>query len=283
MNNKILSKLVELDDWQKISGLSVESYLHKDHRYCLIPALNKKLKDDKFQPITLIGFDFHHDTCSPSDAALEKLSKFKGSVELETFVKFVDEELKKNDDDWIKAGMELGIIDNAIIFGVKQTIQNRVSVYTDQGGKEHKIVLLHQTPGEMFSFKGGLSDLALDYEFADIWQILGWKLDASTKKFSLNETSQNYWLNIDLDCFIIDWESYTFPWEEIVFNDRFKKDESYGAAKGWTGVKFIEEVLKKANLLTICTEPGCCGGINNSQIILERVNKYMFNNEMNFS
>ena len=70
-----------------------------------------------------------------------------------------DNSLCSNDDDWLKAGMELGLIRNAVIFGVREPISlsERFQDYSDNRGNNHFIAIL----GNLLSaleYQGYLSD-----------------------------------------------------------------------------------------------------------------------------
>lgn len=278
MSDLLLSKLANIDEWKKIDGLPIESYIHRDHRYCLVPAFYKSISPD-FEPMTLIGFDFHHDTCVPTPAALKKMSLLKNTKNIDDFIDFVKNDLGSNDDDWIIAGMELGLIDDAVIFGINQDTPSSRDNYVDSQNRSHKIIQTSSVPGQMFGYQDALSDISRKKASNDLWDTIGWQLDEKSKKFVLN-MNKKFWINIDLDCFIMSWQDYIFPWKEVVFRDRFIKDTSYGAAEGWTGKKFTDEIIKNSKLLTICTEPECCGGRLNSATILKRLNQYMFNKKL---
>jgi len=278
--NKWLKKLEKIDEWKKIGGLNCDGYIHRDHRYCLIPAFYQSFTNKSFKPMTLIGFDWHHDTITPQKQNIKEIKKMMKNPSTFNIVDFVKNKLKKNNDDWIITGMELGLIDNAIIFGVNRGDHGVPKEHIDHKGETHKMFVEEDTPGEMFSFKGKLSDITYRKRNESLWKSLGWSNENEKKQFDLMDYTKTYWLNIDLDCFVMDWDNYLFPWEDIVFRDRFIKDNSYGAASGWTGQRFVQSILERSNLLTIATEPKCCGGFEKAEVIQKRILRYMFNSKL---
>lgn len=39
---------------------------------------------------------------------------------------------------------------------------------------------------------------------------------------------------------------------------------------------FMREIISRCQFITICREPGCCGGIGESNKILEYLDQYLF-------
>jgi len=112
-----LSDLKKIDDLQQIPFGKYECPLHKDHRWVLPIIFYKQQKNILPYPCTLVMFDAHHDILAPS--CKEDILRIKKTgITFDELVNLCREKLSKNDHDWIKAGMELGLIDNAVIFWV---------------------------------------------------------------------------------------------------------------------------------------------------------------------
>ena len=79
-----------------------------------------------------------------------------------------DKHLRALNDDWIWAAMELGLVDNAVVFGVedRDSLTPYVS-FNDHVGKGHQIFFLGFVRDGL-DHKGTLSDLARHDEFAPI-------------------------------------------------------------------------------------------------------------------
>lgn len=126
-------------------------------------------------------------------------------------------DLRALDDDWIKAGMELGLITDAVVFGVHdQTDARRAGVgpLTDHTGQTHRFFALRLPRSELMH-QGRLSDLAYATEYRDIWEALNW--DSGAGGFAFRQTDQALFLTLDLDCFAVSWRDYLFPWPGQVY------------------------------------------------------------------
>jgi hypothetical protein len=67
--------------------------------------------------------------------------------------------LRKIDDDWIKAGMELGLIDNVVLWGVDFEHRTDENMYSDAIGRFHEIYTIGALNNEL-GYQGDLPDLA---------------------------------------------------------------------------------------------------------------------------
>lgn len=194
-------------------------------------------------------------------------------------VRLCQHSLSKLDDDWIKAGMELGLIADAAIFGVgdRHNAQN-LKQYDDHAGRTHSIELVC-LPRAALNFQGMLSDLTCSDVYSSLWKILGWTL-ARGNGFYFDRDSEQLLLDIDLDCFAVDWNNYVFPWPDEVFQNEFFTESAYRSTSGWTGRAFLDGLLKKAGLLTIARESECCDGPAKSAEILRKTNHYLFDGKL---
>ncbi len=87
-------------------------------------------------------------------------------------------------------------------------------------------------------------------------------------------------VNIDLDCFSLVWEDFIFPWPKEVFEKKYKQICQGVYMQNWSGERFVEFLMKKAGILLIAREPVHCGGKDKCQEILNRVNKFLFKNQL---
>jgi len=61
-------------------------------------------------------------------------------------------------------------------------------------------------------------------------------------------------------------------WSEIIFDERY--------VDNYKVKDMIDCLINRATLITICREPGCCGGIGESNKILSYLDRYFFNGEL---
>ncbi len=267
-----LSDLEKIDDLRRIPFDKCECLLHEDHRWVLPIIFHKQQKKVLPYPCTLVRFDAHHDTLSPF--CKEDILRIKeAGITFDKLVNLCQEKLSKRDDDWIKTGMELGLIDDTIIFGVKKGVNSEnLEKFKDQQGNIHKIKLLG-LPGKELGHQGDLSDIIRSEDLSDFWKILGWQYN---NQFSFTQDGRKIFLDIDLDCFVLRCEGYRFPWPDEVFIKEFLVPSKYQTTSGWTGKDFLNGLVNKTALLTIAREPDFCGGDTKATKILCKVNQFLF-------
>ena len=95
--------------------------LYDDHR-SILNVLFEVKKLNLFSKVpNLIFFDRHDDACNPNISAKDLLEKWNvktiEEVSSRDFWSFVEFDLGGLDDDWLLAGMELGLINNAVVIG----------------------------------------------------------------------------------------------------------------------------------------------------------------------
>jgi hypothetical protein len=278
-----LARLVEIDELQSINlkdGLP--TYIHKDHRFCL-PLLFKHQNTGGLpNPCDLILFDRHRDMLPPR--SIDKLTTMRQNAFTESdLIALCEEDLAKKDDDWIIAGMELGLIQDVVVFGVEDVPKRMGKYHTDHLGVEHRIVIQCCTPGELLGYQGDLCDLAKRDQLTDLWDILQWEF-ISGQGFRFKGNRHKVWLNIDLDCFVVamkwkQWD-FIFPWADEAFNDFFFKPSDYLLTEGWTGKRFFSELRASAGLLTIAKEPDYCGGQAKMEEVFDKVNRHLFDGDL---
>lgn len=250
--------------------------LHENHRWLLPIAYLAQQGQLLPIPCTLVMFDLHHDALGPR--CLEQLTAWRRTPTVEGLVGLCESHLKPLDDDWLKAGMELGLFGDAVIFGVEDASdRDRLSIHTDGSGGLHRIDML-SLPREELAYQGRLSDLARRDEFGRVWDTLGWQVSDGTSR--LADGGPKILVSIDLDCFVVRWGDYRFPWPCEVFEREFGEISSYWSTQGWSGASFLRALVGRAGILAICREPRFTGGPQKSDVILSRLNKFAFNGEL---
>lgn len=277
-----LSDLEEIDELRQVSFGKSDCLLHKEHRWVLPIIFYKQQKKILPHPCTLVTFDAHQDTLDPSCSCKEDILRIrKSGITFNEIVHLCQEKLRKCNDDWIKAGMELGLIGDAVIFwaGEEPNIGNLENLKEFKGlqGNIHKIKLLG-LPGTELKCQGDLSDTARWESLSELWKILGWQYNS---QFSFTEDERKILLDLDLDCFIVRWKGcYRFPWPDEVFKKEFRVQSKHQTTLGWTGKDFVDGLVNRAALLTIAREPDCCGNNKKANQVLGKVNYYLFDNKL---
>jgi len=277
-----LTYLESRDNLKPLKLEDKKGWIHDDHRFVLPLVYNAQEKGLLPKPCKIVSFDFHKDTGDVKDELKREITELiKKEYSLSELIE-VTERLGGNDDDWIQAGMNLGIFSDAIIFGVNYCFdeEDKCQEITDILGKKHHIEIRSYFPGVMLGFKGELSDLLYKTTYKHLWDLLGWEYVGNPEyKFKFKENNKKILLDIDLDAFTMEWDKFTFPWEDEVFEDRFHKP-GYGPTSEWSGKKFNDDLINQSGLITIAREPGCCGGEEKMDIIYSKVKKYLFNDKL---
>lgn len=252
--------------------------LHDDHRWLLPIAHAAQEQGLLPKPCTLVMFDLHHDADDPH--CLPELHSARESLTADAVVRLCGQSLSTNDDDWLKAGMELGMFEDAVIFGVENTSnRDRYRTYLDNLGQEHMIVMLGRPRSEL-AYQGSLSDWFRRRALEPIWDLLGWQV--LHQVFEVLPDQPRILLSIDLDYFAVQWEGYTFPWPDEVFKNEFLAVSGHWSTHGWTGKAFVQGLVKKAGLVGICRESACTGGPEKSRLCLSKLDEYVFDGDLGF-
>jgi hypothetical protein len=166
--------------------------------------------------------------------------------------------LSSQDNDWLRAGMELGLFRDAVLFGVQHDGGLEFPLeFDDHRGNCHRIESLPR-PNDCIGYQGVLGDAISGLPAPQ--RVLGWAHRAGVAWFV--KRAEKFLLDIDLDCFAISWSDHTFPWPEQVFDAEFLKPSVHWTTRGKTGRDFFRALMEGAGIVTIATEPGCCGDRN---------------------
>jgi hypothetical protein len=277
-----LEKLAEIDGLSKISIDDKTGFNHSRHRFVLPLLLDAQRKGILPQPCNLICFDRHHDCLKPSRLD-DILSLDINTISLEDFADFCSSILSPKNDDWIIAGIELGLIEDVIVFGIYDidcAAPERDQYHTSKGDT-HRVILKTGHLGYMLKYQGDLSDAIREKYLREFWDILGWSFKKG-KGYWFNDDRPPFLLDIDLDCFSYVWDEFTFPWPEEVYNKRYLTRSEYATVKWLSGKDVFKEMVNRAGMITIATEPGCCGGEEKSEQILNDVNRILLDGQLEY-
>lgn len=277
----LFENLRKLDNLKKIPFEKCDCFLHDHHRWVLpiiFWAQEKRLIPEL---CTVVMFDKHPDAREPKEECMEEIYLIRESgCTTNKIISLCETKLNFLDDDWVIAGMELGLIGDIVIFGARWGDLNVPKTYHDHRGNLHRIELLGLPYGEL-EFKGSLSDICYRESLSELWDTLKWERN-SGGRFFFNRTADKILLDFDLDCFSCSCMNYTIPWHDDVFIEEFFTPSEYRTTRGWTGKMFLKGLMDQAGLLTIAREPGCCGGPKHGEkyadYILKKVNYFLFDN-----
>ena len=172
------------------------------------------------------------------------------ALDLNNLVKvknFVENKLKKLNDDYIFAAMEAGLIGDILIMSSEPT---DIKEYTDFASVRHKIFHCFW-PGDLSGPRGFLTD-SVPERNRELITSIGYDKNGNP----------NIVLDIDLDFFTYYYCDNTYVIDEENFKDIFSEDS------------LIWWIYDKARLITIAKEPWGCGSARNSKRILRLLNKY---------
>ena len=250
--------------------------LYDDHR-SILNVLFEAKKLNKFGTTpNIIFFDRHDDACNPNLNANELLQRW-GVNEIEKvssrdFWSFVEFDLSGLDDDWLLAGMELGLINHAVVIGQNENhnICNMNNMFESSDGIHHELFDISHIDWSIES-RGCLGDNVIkeDY-YENVRNIFEYNQPpyGCYDKFS-KEVTIPFVLDFDLDCFTTECEDKRYAWPEDIFKKKYINNEEV--------LYFMHRLIKRSTIITICREPVCCGGIGESNKILGYLDRYFFN------
>lgn len=253
----------------EIDGIQKYVVLYEDHRTILNVLYFARMKGILSSVPNLIYFDYHDDACEIYGGKLEEMKALPISEEnFKMFWQFIEFSLGAMDDDWVWAGMYLDLIKNAVRIGGSQddNIQRINEVFNPIGKYLHPIYHLD----EELAYKGCFTDAfshthEADYHVRSIF-------DANFATEENTEKDTPFVLDFDLDCFTGEVDHKTIAWPEMIFRKHYEDN--------FKAKQFLRKLVKNSAFITICREPGCCGGIGESNKILTYLDHYLFDNQL---
>lgn len=242
-------------------------HLHEDHRWVL-PLIWQAQQDGSLPtPVKIVLFDRHPDAATPEN--LEALLEARQvGLSLQSLLSLCENTISPHDDDWIVAGIHLGLIDSVVIFGVDDRT-GELPKRLDNG----LILGRYDLPGKLLAPREDLTDLARAARLRNFWDALDW--DPTLPGFRPN--TPPILLDIDLDCFAYAYRERVLAWDAAIFENEFEADYS---GNGWTGQRFFEALVERAGLITVCREAGCCGGEDNADLIWALAAEHLFEGKL---
>lgn len=293
----MIKSLKSVDGLREGDYNNIPLYIHNDHRYVLPLLYNSQKSGLIPKPCKMVVYDYHDDLVQISDSALESIKKLLTLPEFDEdrFFEIVKDELDQRDCDWIKAGMELEIIGDVVIFGVHEPSQEYKNhyedfiEYNDHRGTRHTVFVQAGTPEGMFGMQGPLGDTIMRCQSPNvrILDMLDWSLDNNPAGFIANR--EKIVLNFDLDAFTMHHDKYVIPWIEDIWDDQMLKTSDYHTTVGMSAALFTKQLADKSGVVIITQEPDWCTGpahkergVENANQILTDLNEKVFNNEIRY-
>lgn len=276
-----MGTLVELSNRANIDTFSFNGkriIVYQDHR-TILNVLFFALKNKIIDTIpNLIYYDFHDDACNPREKVIDILKqKELSDFSIQEINSIVEYELSGLDDDWLKTGMELGLINDAIVIGAEkfQNIEMQ-PIYKDIRGNNHHLYSISHLSSELGS-RGCLCDTVIKANYyTEVRKLFNFNLDNNE---SFNGKPNPFVLDFDLDCFSANFYNRRLAWTESIFYDEFFTP--VGFHDNHTTYDFVNQLIEDCEFITIAMEPDCCGGYSESLKILSLLDKFLFENSLN--
>ena len=246
----------------------------RDHRWILPVLAAARAKGRISVPMLLVSFDRHRDTLLSNGLRERFAGVHGGDMTFDEMVPVARDLCSPRDDDWITAGMEMGLIGDVVQFGTGGEGIEPNETYMDRDGTCHRLFRLG-LPLRELAYGGALADREHAASQNGLWDVLGWNPRDLTA-----DNEAGYVLDIDLDFFTAPWERYVLPFSEKVYAGEFFSPH----ASPWVDEIVPAEVLRGfargASIITVATEPRWCGGIENCRAALAGLNRVFFDDRL---
>lgn len=246
--------------------------IYDDHRW-LLNVLFKFYKDNGgVAKYNIVTFDAHDDAadCELHSEMLKHIGvrSLKDATEKQ-FGAFVDFDIRNDDGNWLSVACELDLINNSCTIGNRcvYNIEQRHNQYVSESGKQHHMFELSEDIEAEIGARGKLGDLAKTEEYKEIRAFF----DCSHEKY-IGDQMAPFILDFDLDFFTISLDDDLIAWPSKIWQKKF----GYYSK----GKLFIDSLINKAEVITICREPDYCGSIGESNKILEMLDTYFFKHQL---
>ena len=249
--------------------------IYDDHRW-LLNILFKLYKENDGAIHNIVTFDAHDDAaeCPKKSALLEQIGVAKLSDATERqFGAFVDFDASSDDGNWLSIACELDLIKNSCTIGNRNNynIENLNNEHVSESGEKHYLFELSENLDEEIGCRGKLGDACKDKEYSGIRRFF----DSGEKYYKGIGSMEPFILDFDLDFFTISSEKGIMAWTPKIWQQELG---------GYSiNSQFISTLMNKADIITICREPDYCGGIGESNKILEMLDQYMFHGQLGAS
>ncbi|WP_259068724.1 hypothetical protein HDF24_07410 [Mucilaginibacter sp. X4EP1] len=252
--------------------------VYDDHRYLLNILHFLRYKNQVKTSLNVIYFDYHDDARKPSSAAIEMTKQFRVNLPSQPdFFRFTEFDLCTLDNDWLLAGMQLSFINDALLIGAKETSMSSQlnGSYIDHVGDAHAFYSIPHL-WDCLDSKGCLGDSSIDTESEKIRSIFGFNLPGKPG-WSNEKPEYPYILDFDCDVFSMDILGKTTAWPYWRMEELFTKPFAHF---NLSSQEFVHNLIERAEIVTICRESGCCGGILQAAQIFNNMDRLFFNSSL---
>ncbi|MHC1707411.1 MAG: hypothetical protein AB9842_07805 [Bacteroidales bacterium] len=253
-----------------------EVVIYEDHRTILNVLFFLKEKRNLKEPLDIIMFDYHDDFVDLGSSVKRKLTYFNRNPSAQKLNQIVEFELRGLDDDWVKAGMELGLIGNVFLFNAEDSSLGFRNEYRT---RKHGTKILYNI-GNVWAALGyhGILNDPFKKEYDQFRKDFGWELKDG--KYSFISDRRKFVFDIDLDCFSTSILDKTIAIPHKLLSDKLciYSHSSYHYYPN--AQNFMKDLIKYSELATICFENGCCGGIIQSYKIFYSIDEILFDHEL---
>lgn len=243
--------------------------IYDDHRWILnvLFYLNKL-----GEHLDLIYFDAHDDAapCEKKSTLLKKIgvADLKDATEKQ-FGAFVDYDQRVDDGGWLTTAMELDLIGDALNIGNRHSdnIVGMNGSYSSEDGIAHSVFMMSENLEYEFGVRGQLGDTCREEECRKLRDFFG--IEHFLGRYDSVVPAKPYVLDFDLDFFTMSFEDEgTHGWTKKIL---FKHFPDYSMHN-----KFLWDLIRNAQVITICREPDYCGSLGDSNQILQMLDRYYF-------
>ena len=252
--------------------------IFRDHRWTLPIIFCAREAGLLSVPVQLITFDRHRDALTP-ESVIEQLADFRrerGSVD--ELIEIVRDSLSPRDDDWIVAGMELGLIADVVQFKsdfMDDGEDEPFREHRDAEGATHRLYSLGRPVCELV-YHGALVDDAHRAAENGLWKTMGWnpyKPDRVTP-------GRDMVCDFDCDFFTVSWDTYTVPFADDMYAGEFLRPCQSIYYDAYTPLNFLQALIRNASVVTMATEPDFCDGAEKSRAIVSSVNRCLLDSTL---
>jgi hypothetical protein len=261
-------------------------FVYEDHRTILNVLDHARRANAGIFPLNLVYLDYHSDARDPvSDAAL-RLQYRQHVPNQEAFWTFVEWRTAHDDGDWLKTGMDLGLIQDAVLIGarLRSDLTGLATTYTDVAGVEHKIYDVCHIWCALQG-NGWLVDAAQHANLKPVWDIMGWQNNAGKFSFIKERAGlRHFVLDFDLDYFTTDGPTgighLVWPPEQVHAAFRQNLPPDHFAEPLPRPIDFLQFLTTYSRFITIARESPYCGGYRASAQIMETLDSLIFNGQL---
>lgn len=243
--------------------------IYDDHRWLLNVLFYLRKKRLLVKP-NLVFFDAHNDAaaCGPMSALLSKVGTATlDDADEKQFLSFIEYDTSPLDDDWLSVACELDLVGDVVCIGNRNNdhIANINGNYVSESGIQHNLYELSENLEYELGNRGALGDATKGLEYAGIRSFF----DSGEHIYKGIGKMSPFVLDFDLDCFTLEVkDAPNMAWSVKTY---YHKYPEYSKAQC-----FIQDLLDKAEIITICREPDYCGSIGESNKILELLDNIWF-------